>query len=232
MDSVLDLSGILYDDIILYNKILDAYYVKMNEVTVSSLISCNIRIQDITLKNSNNCIINIVNRCFTNSFISLNVLIETIIESLEFISDDIRNRIEKKLGIVLKLGEDQSKSHLMQRCNISSEVTNSINVQRLVIQNCNSQKPLNFDFYNTGDAKANCGIVELLQALSDKDGEKEENLNNKFDFILNKVFNLNLTDYLYIIGLIIFVLIVVLIVSNLTSSKKVVFKFNTILKKN
>lgn len=231
MDRVVDLTGILSEDIILYNRILDAYYVKMNEISVAALISCNIKIDNIELKNSNNCIINVVNRCFTNSYLSLNILLETIIESLEFISDDIRNRIEKNLGIILKPGLDQSGSPFMQRCNISSEVSNTIKVQRLVIQNCIGQQPLNFDFYNTGDAKANCGIVELLQALSDKGEEEQENLSAKFDFILNKVFNLNLSDYLYIVCLTIFVLVVILIVTSIVVYKKIVFRFNTNLKK-
>lgn len=232
MNSVIDLTGLIAEDVTLYNKILDAYYTKMYEVSASSLIHCNIKINNIELKNSNNCNISVNNKCFSNSFLSLNILIETIIESLEFISDNIRNRIEKNLGIILEPGADQSDSALMKRCNIESQVSNSIKVGTLVIKNCFGQQPLSFEFYNTGDAKANCGIVELIKSLSTKIDEEETDntLAAKFDFVLNKVFSLKLLDFFYILCLIVFLLVIILLVTNFVIHKKVLFKSNTSIK--
>lgn len=230
MTSVVNLSGLLSEDLILYNKIMNAYYDRMNAISASGSISCNIIFDNIELKNSNNCTVNIFNKCFTNSYLSLNTLLETIIDNLEFISSDIRNRIEKNLGIVLDKGKDQRNKGFMKRCSVNADVSNSVNVKKLIVNGCNSKQPLLFNFYNTGDAKANCGIVELLNALSNKVENEEEILSNKFDFILNKVFNLRLKDYLYISLLLFIILLVILLVTNIANRLPITFKYKTGLK--
>lgn len=227
MTETLKLSGLLGEDLILYNKIMNAYYDKMNSISATGSISCNITFNKIELKNSNNCTVNIVNKCFTNSYLSLNILLETIIDNLKFISNDIRNRIEKNLGIVLDNTIDQSNKGFIKRCKISSEVSNTVNINTLTINNCVSKLPLSFDFFNTGDAKANCGIVELLNALSNKLENEKEDLIDKFDFILNKVFNLRLKDYLYISGILFFILIIILIITSLITKYPILFKYKT-----
>lgn len=227
MTSTVNLSGLLSEDLILYNKIMNAYYDRMNAISASASITCNIIFDNIELKNSNNCTVNIINKCFTNSYLSLNTLLETIIDNLEFISNDIRNRIEKNLGIVLDKGKDQRNKGFMKRCSVSADVSNSVNIKKLIINGCSSKQPLMFNFYNTGDAKANCGIVELLNALSNKVENEEELLSSKFDFILNKVFNLTLRDYLYISFLIFFILLVILVVTNMVIRLPIIFKYQT-----
>lgn len=230
MSNVLDLGGLFADDLALYNKIISAYYVKLSSISASALVSCNITINDVELKNSNNCSINIVNKCYSNSFLTLNTLLETIIENLEFISDDIRNRIEKNLGIVLDTSINQSDKGFIKRCNAYASVSNSINIKKLSINNCNSGQPLVFDFYNTGDAKVNCGIVELVNALSNKDKSTEEgDIGNKYDFILNKVFGLNLEDYIYLVLISFLILLIILIVTNENLKQLVIFKFKSVL---
>lgn len=227
MASVVNLSGLLSEDLILYNKIMNAYYDRMNAISASASISCNIIFEKIELKNSNNCSVNIINKCFTNSYLSLNTLLETIIDNLEFISNNIRNRIEKNLGIVLDKNKDQRNKGFMKRCSVNADVSNSINIKKLTINGCNSKQPLVFNFYNTGDAKANCGVVELLNALSNKGENEEELLSNKFDFILNKVFNLTLKDYLYISFFFFIILLVILVVTNIIIRLPIIFKYST-----
>jgi hypothetical protein len=227
MASVINLSGLLSEDLILYNKIMNAYYDRMNAISASASITCNIIFDNIELKNSNNCTVNIINKCFTNSYLSLNTLLETIIDNLEFISNDIRNRIEKNLGIVLDKTKDQRNKGFMKRCSVNADVSNSVNIKKLTVNGCNSKQPLMFNFYNTGDAKANCGIVELLNALSNKVENEQEVLSSKFDFILNKVFNLTLKDYLFISLLLFLILLVILVVTNMIIRSPIIFKYKT-----
>lgn len=225
------MEGVFGDDLILYNKIMNAFYDKMNSIDLLSSISCNVEINKIVLKNSRNCSINIINKCFTNSNLSLNILLEAIIENSDFLSVETKKRLEKNLGIVLDKKIDQRNSGFMKRCNVSAEVTNNIIVGTLNIDNCNSDIPLNFEFYNTGDAKANCGMVEVLNSLGKKEVNEDELLTDRYDFILNKVFFLNLKDYFYILIILFFILCIIIFIKKNYLKDIGLYKFKTNLKK-
>jgi hypothetical protein len=199
MTDKLDLRGVFGGDIILYNRILEDYYNEMLKTTFTSSIYCGVRINHTSMKESKFCDITITNKCFTNSTLALNTLLKVIIRNAVFFSKTIQDRLEKNLGIVLDPNIEQDNTGFMQRCNISASVTNTIEINQLEIENCQgtSSLPVKFSFYNTGDAKANCGIIELINAFGKKsDNESDEDL---YVYYLNRVFGMNLSDVLTVI---------------------------------
>lgn len=197
--SNVDLRGVFGGDIILYNRILEDYYDEMLKSSFASSIYCGVRINSISMKGSRYCNIDIVNKCFTNSDLALNTLLKVIIRNASLFSDTLQDRLEKNLGIVFDPDLIQDNIGFIHRCKVSASVTDNIEVNRLEVDNCQgtSSLPIEFSFYNTGDAKANCGIVELLNAFGNKRyNEKEEDV---YVYYLNRVFGLNLRDVLTII---------------------------------
>lgn len=218
--SVIELSGLISDDLILYNRIINMFYKKMNSVSLTGLVNCDILIDKIILQNSNNCRINIVNQCLLNSQISLTIFLETLIDNKDFMSENTIKKIEKYMGVVLNKTIDQNNTGFMKRCNISSDLSNSIKVKQLVIKNCYGETPLNFDFYNTGDATANCGFIELLNAVGKTDIDEEEK-----KYVLESVLGINFEDWIKILISIIIITFVLLFISSLTQNGIVKRKF-------
>lgn len=201
----INLKGLINEDLYLYERIMNSYYNKISKITTISRINCDIKVNSIILNNTKNCIINLKNKCFSNVSNSLNLLIETIIENEKHMSLPMKIKLEKYLGISFDQVNNNESSDIYQRCNAFAGVTNLISVRELEIDNCNSFKPLEFNFYNTGDASANCGIIDLSNALGSNLVEEEDNVRKKFNLFLNKVLNFNLYD-LFVLILIIFII--------------------------
>lgn len=210
--SVVELSGLISDDYILYNRIVNMFYQKMDSMSLTGAINCNVSIDSMVLENTNNCRINILNKCLLNSNISLKIFLNTLIENLEFIPENTQKKIEKYMGVVLNSSVDQNNIGFMKRCNLYTNVSNSIRVKNLIIRNCYSKIPLNFDFYNTGDASANCGIIELLNAISKDDVDEEEKR-----YELESIFGLNLNDWFNFFIILCILTCVILIISSVTT---------------
>lgn len=199
----INLKGLLNQDLFFYERVMNSYYNKISKISTVSNINCNITLNSVILNNSKNCIINLKNKCFSNVSNSLNLFIETLIENQEFMSLEIKIKLEKHLGISFEEVNNNENSTINQRCNSFAGVSNIISVRELEIDNCTSFKPIEFNFYNTGDASANCGIIEFSNALGTSlQSEEEDNVRKKFDIFLNKVLNFNLNDLIILIFII------------------------------
>lgn len=120
----------------------------------------------------------------------------------------------RHLGIVLDEDVDNTNKGFLKRCDAIATLNNNIHVGNLTIQNCvsNSTKPLNFSFYNSGDAKVNCGIVEIANALA----KKSTNENEVKKYYLNRVLTLNQMDYIYLIFMSVIVVLIILVIRYFT----------------
>lgn len=211
--NTINLLGILKEDLELFQKIINTFYQKLEAINVKSSILCSIVIENIEMKNINNCSIIILNKCITNNSISLNILLGAIIDNIKFIPENIKERLEKNLGVILNPNIDQSGKGFLKRCSVDANVSNKITIEKLIINGCEGESPLKFQFINSGNAQANCGMVELINALSKKTDNEENDENliyQKFDFLLGKVLNLNLTDlmfFLIIFSVILFIIL-------------------------
>lgn len=195
----IDLFGLIGNDYIFYNQLMSRYYNKISQIQTQTNLSCNIIFNSIILKKSSNCFIRIENKCHSNQEVGLNLLLNTLYEMTPYMSKELRKKFEEKLEIdFLQPIETSSTKGFMKRCNAVSNVSNLIQIDKLNIQNCSSDLPLQFTFYNTGDARSNCGIVEILHAMSTGKIEEEETDIKKQNHVLDKVFGMKFEDLLIV----------------------------------
>lgn len=206
----INLEGLLGNDLIFYNRIMNDFYNRILQINTSTSVNCNINIDKMYLKNSNNCNIEIVNKCFSNIRNSLNILLKTLVDNKQYMSDDLRSRIEKGLQIDLDINIDK-QPNLLKNCNLVASIENNIIIKELIIENCSSINNSKFLFYNTGDANTNCGMVEIINAISKKKDQKEQ---KEYEYYLNKFLFLNLFDILTLI-IIMFITICIIILINI-----------------
>lgn len=225
----INLEGLFGDNLILYNRIINDFYSRILKINTTSSINCNVLFDKIELKDSFNCNINVINKCISNNSNSLNIFLKTLIDNKKFMSDDIVKKIEKNLGINLDISADQQvNSGFMKRCNISSNVSNIIVIKNLIIKNCTGIVNSTFLFYNTGDVNSNCGINELINAISNKDKQTKK---NDLNYYLNKVLFFNIKDIFILIFFITIILLVVLLINTLFFSKTIkYFIYKNLLK--
>lgn len=215
----INLEGLFGDNLILYNRIINDFYSRILKLNTSSSINCNVVFDKIELRDSFNCNINIINKCISNNSNSLNIFLSTLIDNKKFMSEELKKKIEKNLGINLDIDSNQqANSGFMKRCNISSNVSDIIVIKNLIIQNCTSIVNSTFLFYNTGDVNSNCGINELINAISTKDKQTKK---NDFNYYLNKVLFLSFNDIFILIFFITIILIVVLLINILFYSTNI-----------
>lgn len=224
MDDI-NISNLASDNVILYNKIMQEYFNKMNSLTTFSSTKCSITIDRIVLTNSNNCKVNVENKCFTENSTSAIVLMEILIENKNLMDDDTIKKLEKSLNIDFSASaENQKETNFAQKCNASASVTENIRVKNLVVDNCNATTETTFTFYNTGDSKANCSISNFLIALTNDTDDDETTLYKKYNFMLDRVLTLNLKDLLIIIILILIIFISTFI-TFFFKEKKIVYQY-------
>lgn len=205
------LQALIKEDNIIYNNIMNRFYQKLLEINSKTKSVCNIIIDNIKIENSRNCNLLLLNKCISNNQNSLNLLLESLIEATELLPFHIKYRLEQNLDIVLSKDVEQSDRGFMKKCNISAESVNLIKINNLYIGECFSDKPLDFLFYNTGDVNVNCGSVEILNALSKKTEQQDDE--DKKVYFLHKVFGLTIEDNLFIIFLFVFIFISAMIVT-------------------
>jgi hypothetical protein len=192
----INLEGLIGSDLDFYNRIMTDFYSRIMKLNTATSVNCDIEIDKISLKNSNNCTIEIINKCFSNSKNSLNILLKTLVDNKLFMTKKIKEKIEKGLQIDLDKNIE-NQPNLLQNCNVSANTSNIITINELFIKNCTGNNNSKFLFYNTGDANTNCGIVEVINALSTKQEPSFEQ--KEYEYFLNKVFGFNLNDLLTIL---------------------------------
>lgn len=206
----INLEGLLGNDLNFYNRIMNDFYNRILKINTSTSVNCNINIDKVYLKNSNNCNIEIINKCFSNVRNSLNILLKTLVDNKQYMTEDLKNRIEKGLQIDLDISID-NQPNLLKNCNLSASVENNIIIKELVIENCLNTNNSKFLFYNTGDANTNCGMVEIINAISKNKDQKEK---KEYEYYLNKFLFLNIFDILTLI-IIMFITVCIIILINI-----------------
>lgn len=213
----INLEGLIGSDLEFYNRIMNDFYSRILKINTSTNVNCSIIIDNISLKNSNNCNIELINKCFSNVKNSLNILLKTLIDNKKYMSKDIKERLEKNLQIDLdKNIEDQP--NLLQNCNVSASVSDIIYIQELIIENCTGLNNSKFLFYNTGDANTNCGIVEIINAISKK---QDQTTVKQYEYYLNKFLFLNIYDILIIVFIVFLIILTLLIMNIIFNNSKI-----------
>lgn len=210
----INLEGLLGNDLIFYNRIMTDFYSRILKINTTTDINCNINIDKITLRNSNGCNIEVINKCFVNMKNSLNILLKTLVDNKKYMTENIKKKIEKGLNINLDINID-NQPDLLKQCNLSASVSNDIIVKELFINNCIGTSK--FLFYNTGDANTNCGMVEIINAISNK---KDQIESKEYEYYLNRFLFFNINDLLTIICIIFIIIVIILIINIILSNTK------------
>lgn len=138
---------------------------KLNNLGASS-VNCSITIGNITGFFEKNCNINISNSCLNNQAIINSLLLSSLSEILNIISDDnIKRIIMNSLGIDSMT--DLPSSTFQSHCESLALVNNSINILQLNFSHCIASEPVTLNFINTGDAMSACGLSSILNAFID-----------------------------------------------------------------
>lgn len=209
MDLKINLRGLLGRDLILYNKLINNYYNRLADLNVTTNVYCDISINRIQLKNVKNCSVSIINKCHSSSTTSINVLLTALIDLKDEIDPSMRKRMEEKLGIDFnKSASELEEADFIQRCKVSSSINNTIRIEELIVDDCVSTLPLEILFYNTGSAESNCGMVEIMNSISNNESEEIEN-NIRYQLI--KLLSFTNLDLITIVCLLITILFIVVI---------------------
>lgn len=222
----INLEGLFGNDLIFYNRIMTDFYNRILKINTSTNVNCNINIDKIYLKNSNNCNIEVVNKCFSNVKNSLNILLKTLVDNKQYMSEDLRKRIEKGLQIDLDVTIDK-QPNLLKNCNLTASVENNIIIKELIIENCLSTNNSKFLFYNTGDANTNCGMVEIINAISKNKEQKEV---KEYEYYLNKFLFLNIFDILTLILLMFIIVCIIILINIFTYKNKTLYLSKSFIK--
>jgi len=207
----IDLFGIEKENLILYEKVMKDYFFKLGELSNNSNITCQVFISNLKVLSSKNCNVSILNDCKSNSSNSLNLLIRSIYENKNLMSDKLLKKIEKNLGVELtEANITNTENVIYRKCDVSAEVNNRIEIDELVIKNCIFDEPMNFFFYNTGSVQANCGITEFISSITKEPSvsQKEKESEN---LEIQSIFDLSLSNILTIL-LTVFIMLVVFII--------------------
>ena len=125
-----------------YNYIMKVYsQLIASERSTSSVANCSINIGKIEGILNDNCNILISNMCqVKNALPLLDVAIN------KFLS--MKNNNTYNLSNVY--------NEMRLQCTAKADLLQSINIQNILIGECNSDRPITFSFVNSGDAVANC----------------------------------------------------------------------------
>lgn len=204
----INLLGLSYKNLLLYNNIMRTFQNYLLKIDVTTQVNCNIIFKKINILDSHNCNLRIENKCSSNKEISFNLFLKAIKENEKIMSVEQKQKLEKGLGVKISDINISSNEGFIKKCKIYASIANEINVKELTVTHCVSSFPLDFIFFNTGSADANCGIVEFINSLGETEAKSSE---EDYVKILTKILNLTLKDYIYIICILLSITILIFI---------------------
>lgn len=189
--------------LLLFDRITNIFYKKLSTIDINSKINCSIEFKNANLHLSNNCNVNVINKCISNESISFRLLLESIQEALPMMSEKDRRIIHERLGInentdIGKAIDDKNDNPgvvptIVEKCNAYAGVDNRIYINDIEILSCEASVPMYFKFINTGSATANCGLSELSKTLVELNNSKEKEKEKK----ITRLFGIKIDDYIY-----------------------------------
>ncbi|AAG02949.1 hypothetical protein AMV243 [Betaentomopoxvirus amoorei] len=211
----------------IFNDVYTRFIDKLNRISSTTNINCNININEIRTSNINNCNIVLSNKCVSNEITSFTLLLQSLGETMLLLPEDRRTQIENILGISTDDIINENDTGFINNCRASAVVDNSINIGTIEINDCYSNFPTDFLFLNAGSADANCGIKYISDALLKLDNRKPE-------LSLQLLFNIKMIDYIIILITILSIYILFIFMSFLIprNKKSIYYSRNTILNKN
>lgn len=202
---------------LLFDRISNIFYKKLSNISIESNINCDIAFKNVNVNLGKNCNVRMVNKCVANASVSFRLLLESIQESLSFMSEYEKKIIKEKLGITEDTVIDEKleflyypEPNIVTKCKAYADVDNSIYVYDLDIGHCESDVPLYFEFINAGSATANCGFKELTTVMIEEMNKNREKNTEKKRKLLS-IFNIRVTDWTFVLLPLLFLILLSII---------------------
>ena len=131
--------------------------------------NCIIKINSITIGETNNCNITFANKCSSSSSASIKSVVDSISKVLNKLTDKQREHaaayFTTSIGVqTTKETLDNSiKTYLTNTCNSKAYIDNEIIIKDFYYQKCSASKSTDLTFINTGQATANCAIDIVIK---------------------------------------------------------------------
>lgn len=228
--------------LLLYNRISNTFYRKLSQIEANSRIKCEIKFKKAELNLGKNCNVRIINKCVANADIAFRLLIESIKEDLPNMTKQERKIIKEELGIEEDVYfeddipfQNEGELTIYTKCKAFAEVDNSIYIKNLLIEYCESEIPLYFEFINSGSAMANCGLNEFSRVLFERfrntDGKNEENENKIVKFLNITIYDIFFKILIFLLILFIIYLLGIMIISVFKRFNIIYYSKNDIIPK-
>ncbi|ARE67656.1 SWPV1-128 [Shearwaterpox virus] len=150
----------------LYYLFSEKYLEKLNKYRDTSNIRCGIHIGRLS-GDARNCRISIVNACNSDGEKNFELLIESVIETIENFPKNEQDIITADLGINIEDFKLGKKTELQRHCETHAALIQHIDIQNFNIGTCYSAngKYTDIKVINTGSALSNCGVEIVLNKL-------------------------------------------------------------------
>ncbi|AXY05075.1 hypothetical protein [Fowlpox virus] len=150
----------------LYYLFSEKYLEKLNQHPDTNNVRCGIHIGYLSGE-AKNCIVSIINACNSNEQKSFQLLIESLIETIENLPEKQQKEIAKSIGINIDDYKAGKKTELQQHCEAYANLTQHIDIQHFNIGTCYSpnDKYTDIKIINTGSALSNCGVEIILNKI-------------------------------------------------------------------
>ncbi|ALA62456.1 hypothetical protein [Turkeypox virus] len=150
----------------LYYLFSENYLEKLSHYPDTSNTRCGIHIGRIS-GDLRNCRINVINACNADGEKSFQLLLESMIETVDRLPVKEKKNILDKLGINIDAYTSGRKTDLQLHCETYASLTQYIDIQNITIGSCYSpnNKYVDIKVINTGNALSNCGVEIILDKL-------------------------------------------------------------------
>lgn len=202
----MDLSGFKEKEFLLFEKIISTYLSKLYLASAVAYSNCEIAIKEVSLTNNHNCNILIKNACLVNIGQNVAILVDSIKDNAEFITEEI----EKKLNKFQLASDDWVHSEELQKCVAFASTHSKIAGDILSINGCrgpSSDFPAAFTYLNTSDASANCALNLIARALGDTQDEPKNDVSKTDALYLSIIYHIIIafSCFVFLFGIIVLI---------------------------
>lgn len=141
----------------------------------SATATCTIKFGRVQFKKTRGCTIKVQNFCATNASATIDSVVEAAFKVFNNLTVQQKEEGAKlftaKLNVETSVADIKNKFHnyITNNCDASTRLENGITVQDFIVDECVAppNQIMEFEYVNSGEAKANCGIKTLLKLTAD-----------------------------------------------------------------
>lgn len=145
-----------------------------NNAKASSEAKCNIEFGKVHFKKTKGCTIKMTNICSSEAAASIDAVLDASFKVYQNLSNEQKEEGAKLFTLKTNIQttvnniRNNFKTYIENTCDSSTRIENGIRVQDFIVDECQAPEGqlLIFEFLNSGQAKASCGIKTILDITS------------------------------------------------------------------